>query len=199
MREDINNIKNEIVTMTTSKSNINDIWLVFKTSLEKSVNLNIPHKQARTKDSPPWISRDLKRLIRKRDRLYKKKKKSHDKKDSEKYKTIKRQVQQGLRRSYWKYVKSIVTPPEDNIIENRGCMKRFWTFIKYKRSDGNEVSPLKKDGLLYSDPLDKANILNQQFKSAFTEKNKLLKSGIPRQMWIFKQKLSIYARNQNHR
>ncbi|CAG2254949.1 unnamed protein product [Mytilus edulis] len=120
MREDINNIKNEIVTMTTSKSNINDIWLVFKTSLEKSVNLNIPHKQARTKDSPPWISRDLKRLIRKRDRLYKKKKKSHDKKDSEKYKTIKRQVQQGLRRSYWKYVESIVTPPEDNIIENRG-------------------------------------------------------------------------------
>ncbi|CAG2241151.1 unnamed protein product [Mytilus edulis] len=120
MREDINNIKNEIVTMATSKSNINDIWLVFKTSLEKSVNLNIPHKQARTKDSPPWISRDLKRLIRKRDRLYKKKKKSHDKKDSEKYKTIKRQVQQGLRRSYWKYVESIVTPPEDNIIENRG-------------------------------------------------------------------------------
>ncbi|VDI83601.1 Hypothetical predicted protein, partial [Mytilus galloprovincialis] len=120
MREDINNIKNEIETMTTSKSNINDIWLVFKTSLEKSVNLNIPHKQARTKDSPPCISRDLRRLIRKRDRLYKKKKKSHDKKDSEKYKTIKRQVQQGLRRSYWKYVESIVTPPEDNIIENRG-------------------------------------------------------------------------------
>ncbi|CAC5402326.1 unnamed protein product [Mytilus coruscus] len=93
MREDINNIKNEIVKMTTINSNINDIWIVFKTSLEKSVNLNIPHKQARTKDSPPWISRDLKRLIRKRDRLYKKNKKSHDKKDSEKYKTIKRQTE----------------------------------------------------------------------------------------------------------
>ncbi|CAG2254954.1 unnamed protein product [Mytilus edulis] len=158
MREDINNIKNEIVTMATSKSNINDIWLVFKTSLEKSVNLNIPHKQARTKDSPPWISRDLKRLIRKRDRLYKKKKKSHDKKDSEKYKTIKRQVQQGLRRSYWKYVESIVTPPEDNIIENRGCMKRFWTFIKHKRSDGNEI---------HDDNITKRNVLREQFADKY--------------------------------
>jgi hypothetical protein len=46
-------------------------------------------------------------------------------------------------------------------------MKRFWTFIKHKRSDGNEIPPL---GLLHSNPVEKANILNNQFQSAFSEK-----------------------------
>jgi hypothetical protein len=60
-------------------------------------------KTARTKDSLPWITSDLNKLIRKRDRLYKRKKKSGDKKTAEKFKEIKRIVQRELRRAYWKY------------------------------------------------------------------------------------------------
>lgn len=49
-------------------------------------------------------------------------------------------------------------------------MKRFWTYIKHKRTDCKGISPLRSDGLLHSDPTDQSNILNKQFQSAFSEK-----------------------------
>lgn len=80
---------------------------------------------AKRRDSSPWITPEIKKLIRKRDRLYKRKKKSGDKKSTEKFKIIKRKVQRELRRAYWKYVEEIVTPQEDD--NQYSGMKRFWT------------------------------------------------------------------------
>ena len=39
-------------------------------------------------------------------------------------------------------------------------MNRIWTFIKHKRSGIVGVLSLKKEGKLYSHPLDKAELLN---------------------------------------
>ena len=47
-------------------------------------------------------------------------------------------------------------------------MKKFWSFIKHNRKDNIGISTLKKNGQKISDPKDKADILNHQFKSAFT-------------------------------
>jgi hypothetical protein len=55
-------------------------------------------------------------------------------------------------------------------------MKRFWTFIKHKRSDGNEIPLLQNGELLHSDPVEKTNILNNQFQSAFSEKSEFTKT-----------------------
>ena len=75
----------------------------------------------------------------------------------------------------WKYIEDIITPdPNDDKQPN--CMKRFWTFIKHKRSDGNEIPPQQNGGLLHSDPVGKANILNKQFQSAFSEKSEFTKT-----------------------
>jgi hypothetical protein len=46
----------------------------------------------------------------------------------------------------------------------------LWTYIKHKRKDIVGISSLKMDGKLYCDPVTKSNILNRQFKSAFSEK-----------------------------
>ncbi len=37
------------------------------------------------------------------------------------------------------------------------------------RTDSNSVAPLKDKGNTYTDPKDKANVLNRQFQSVFTE------------------------------
>jgi hypothetical protein len=52
-------------------------------------------------------------------------------------------------------------------------MKRFWIYIKYKRSDSNTIPPLKADGILHPDSKDKANILNKQFQMAFSNKTEI--------------------------
>ena len=69
---------------------------------------------ARTKDKLPWITVEIKKLIKKRDCYYKLKKKSADDQTMNKYKELKRLVQRMLRRAYWGYIDDIVTPDDNN-------------------------------------------------------------------------------------
>jgi hypothetical protein len=54
-------------------------------------------------------------------------------------------------------------------------MKIFWIYIKHKRKDNRGISSLMMDGKLFCDPASKSNILNRQFKSAFSSNSKFTK------------------------
>ena len=142
------------------------MWNCFKTTITKAVKDHIPHKTAKTKDGHPWVTMETKRLIRKRDRLYKKSKKSGNASLAKKYKEVKHQVQKSIRKSYWEYIESIILPPQDET--NFGTMKKFWTYIKHKKTDYSGITEIKQDGKLLTDPLQKAGALNAQFQSVFT-------------------------------
>ena len=47
-------------------------------------------------------------------------------------------------------------------------MKRFWSFIKQSKKDYTGVPTLKRNGISYTSSTGKANILNEQFESVFT-------------------------------
>ena len=47
-------------------------------------------------------------------------------------------------------------------------MKRFWIYIKHRKSDNIGVSSLNTDGKLSSHPIDQADILNMLLKSVFS-------------------------------
>ena len=68
-------------------------------------------------------------------------------------------------RAYWKYIEEIVSP--ENNEEVYSLPKRFWTYIKHKKSDKSGVAPLRKNGRLEIDPINKAN-KNEQFQSVFS-------------------------------
>ena len=46
--------------------------------------------------------------------------------------------------------------------------KKLYTFIKHKRSDSSGIAPLKSNGSSYTDPVQQATVLNQQFESVFS-------------------------------
>ena len=48
-------------------------------------------------------------------------------------------------------------------------MKRFWTFIKHKRTNNSGITPLKEHDKLINDPAAQAAVLNRQFQSVFTK------------------------------
>ena len=52
-----------------------------------------------------------------------------------------------------------------------GNSKKFWSFIKSKRKDQCEVPPLVHNGVTHTDNLTKADILNKQFASVFTNED----------------------------
>ena len=47
--------------------------------------------------------------------------------------------------------------------------KKFWSYIKSKKTDYNSITSLKQEGKLITDTKQKASVLNQQFPSVFSE------------------------------
>ena len=46
--------------------------------------------------------------------------------------------------------------------------KKFWSFVKSLKKDASGINTLRENRILKTDTLDKANICNRQFQSAFT-------------------------------
>ena len=68
--------------------------------------------------------------------------------------------------SYWAYTERLIE--ED---ENTSTKKKFWSYVKAKRTETSGVAPLKVDGKLVTGAKERAEVLNQQFQSAFSKKS----------------------------
>ncbi|VDI21854.1 Hypothetical predicted protein [Mytilus galloprovincialis] len=134
----MNETYQRVKELAANGSSVEELWLLFKSKHNQSVNNHIPHKTAKQKDSLPWLTPNIRKLIHRRDRLYKKKKKSADPKITSKFIETKQMVQRELRRAYWKYIENIVTPKEEN--NQYSSMKQFWTYIKHKRTESSGVA-----------------------------------------------------------
>jgi hypothetical protein len=71
-----------------------------------------------------------------------------------------------MRQCYWDYLNNIFEEESGDGVKRN---KKFWTYIKHRRSSRPGVSPLKKNGKLFSSPSMQASILNEQFQSAFSD------------------------------
>lgn len=75
IKEDMTTALKTITEMDENNNcTVDEMWECFKPNLENSVKQYVPQKVAKTKDGLPLIARELKKLIQKRNRLYKKKK-----------------------------------------------------------------------------------------------------------------------------
>eukprot|EP00057_Strongylocentrotus_purpuratus_P016740 XP_011671214.1 PREDICTED: uncharacterized protein LOC105441623 [Strongylocentrotus purpuratus] len=174
--ESMEAVRDEIEAKVTYAS-MNELWLIFKTGIEKGINDFIPQKLTPHKANLPWVTNGIRRLIKKRDRLSNKRKQLQKREGlisyamEEQLCDLKRTLKSKLRKAYWNYVESIFTSVEDDDEgpEKYNCMKRFWQFIKHNRTDSDGFAGLKSDGLLISEPAEKADALNRQFKKVFTQ------------------------------
>jgi len=80
------------------------------------------------------------------------------------FKSLKSEIQKLIRNSYWQYLDSVIFTNDSGNNKN----KKFYSFVKHKKSQNCGVSPLKDEGVTHTDPVDKANILNKQFESVFS-------------------------------
>ena len=69
----------------------------------------IPSKLSRTRASFPWVTQEIRRLLKKRDRLYIKTKKGGRQEDQTHFRALKKHIQKTIRQEYWKYIQEIVT------------------------------------------------------------------------------------------
>ena len=158
-----------------SHMSVNDMWVSFKSEVIAAIERFIPSKMTKTKYSSPWIDSSIKRLIKRRDRLYFRARKSSSPDIKSHYKRFRAHVQKVIRDAYWKHISNIFSFDTDSA--DPDCprknekAKKFWSFVKSLKKDAFGINSLRENGILKTDTLDKANICNRQFESAFTRES----------------------------
>ncbi|XP_076443976.1 uncharacterized protein LOC143282261 [Babylonia areolata] len=165
MRSDMSDLHTKLLEADTDTL-VEELWTTFKDSLHSSIKTNISHKLSIPKLKPPWLTADLRRLIRKRDKLYKKKNGSEDLRTQ--MHALRREVQRKLRRAHWNDVSQLFEQREEKSTRTESS-KRFWTYVKHQRSSRTGIPPLKVNGRLITDPKEKAQALNAQFNQVFSD------------------------------
>ena len=151
---------------------VNELWLFFKNKITSLMKEHIPTKTIRNdRRRKPWITPHIRTLRRKLTYLFKKCGRSPDPSTRQKYLKAKAAVQREQRQAYWSYVNNLLDPPVEDADHPASNQKRFWSYIKSLRKDQTGIAPLRENGQLYSAPKDKANILNNQYKSVFTRED----------------------------
>ena len=130
------------------------------TYLLNEVETHVPSKMFKSRNSPPWLSHKLRKMVRRKTRLHRQAKKTGK---WENYRHFQRECKRAFRRAEWTYVNNTI---QDGLENNNS--KPFWRYVKAKQQDNIGVSPLKRKGQLLSDSRSKADILVNQFSSVFT-------------------------------
>lgn len=169
IKEDFKSYSSHMAKDDTSHLSVNDLWEDLENKVKSVMEARIPTRTVRKRNLTPWIGRGIKRLLKKKQRAFNSYKKEANQDSLDRFHMLRKATQKQTRKSYRKYINSI-------------CMessKKFWSFMKGLRCDSIGIPTLKSNGILESDNLAKADILNHQFKSVFTlEKETLPSMGV---------------------
>ena len=152
--DDMEQLSGEITSASPS-STMEDLWNSFISGIGKSMDRNILTKVCNNRQSLPWYNKDMKRMVRRKSRLYKHAKKSNQ---WNTFKTFQKTCKKEFKKAEINHF--------NNVKQNNG--KPFWHYVKSRRQDSVGVSQLKKMGQLVNDSMEKVQLLVKQFQSVFT-------------------------------
>ena len=98
----------EELQSSPATTDIQVLWDKFAGRLQHEIDTHIPIRKAGTKDGFPWINQEIRRLIRKRDKLYRRWSRSGRPDDQKKFLDQKHLVRRITDRAYEKYMKDIL-------------------------------------------------------------------------------------------
>ena len=93
--------------------------------------------------------------------MYKKAKQTNNPETWKKYKNLKSTSQKMCRQAHDTYVNNLITADKSN--------KKIWSYIKSLRRENTGISDLINNNKNINNPLDKANIFNDQFSKVFSK------------------------------
>ena len=163
LKHDLKNMCERTTSDTNSSKSVEELWLQFRDGINETMENNIPSKMSTNKTRTPWITHSVKRRLRQKQRAYNKAKTSGNENDWDSFRDLRKLVQKESRASYWKYVRTTCL----------SSAKQFWSFIKKQKTDSSSIPALRSNGQLFSENNKKAEILNQQFQSVFTDEDPL--------------------------
>ena len=87
---------------------VNELWNTFKITLLDGMREFIPQKVIKSEHCLPWVTLNIRKLMRSKRRLHIKLKKPQCPKVVDKYKDMRHTLQREIRKSYWAYIEDII-------------------------------------------------------------------------------------------
>ena len=120
--------------------------------MSKRLSISIFQQKAlatNNKSRLPWVNNQLKKLINKKEKLYRKKKRNP--KYIEQYQKTKTKLQNEMRNSYWRYIENIIFDIEINEPDQpsfKNTPKKLDSYIKSQKNENTGIAPLRSEGTL---------------------------------------------------
>ena len=130
----------------------NFAWNMFKIEFNRLSSMHIPTKMGKSRSDLPWMTPQIHRLLRKRDKMYTKLKHPNSSVTTKQFKDLKSNIQKRIGNAYWLYIESVIFTGDSQPCGN----KKFYSFVKHNKTEQCGVALLKYQGLTYTDPVDKA-------------------------------------------
>ena len=140
-------------------------WLAFKNVVNQAVQKYIPQKQAKSSKHIPWLNKSIKSKMKERKHLYDIAKKTKSIEAWKSYQRLRNRITKEIEIAHTDHQSQLFTDDSNN------TCKRFWKYIKSSRKDHIGVPTLINNGKVITDSLEKAEALNNQFYSVFTDED----------------------------
>ena len=141
---------------------VDEKWDQIRSAILQTMDKHVPHKLTTSRFNLPWFNGSLRRIVKRKQRLYNKAVKSGSSSDWTVFKDFRKKTHKLIKKSRSEYIRDTL----GSAIQEDP--KMFWSFIKKLKQENSGISDLEMDGRIVSDDKKKADILNEQFQSVFT-------------------------------
>ena len=101
LNEDISKTSTRIKQMYKQGSSVQEMSDTFKKELFQSMDKHIPTKEIRSKNSLPWITHKIRKMFKKKSRLYQQAKRT---KNWSNYRHFQKEIKSQIRKVKWSYI-----------------------------------------------------------------------------------------------
>ncbi len=159
IKEDLADISGDFEDVCLDMVSVDELWNDFKTRINDTVERNIPSKFVTPNKQVPWCDKKVSKLLYKKKKAFNKAKASDNSEDWDTFRSMRKSVNRTIRSNFRKYVR--------NTCES--STKKFFSLVKNLKRDSSGISTLKSSNGMVSDNIQKAQALNHQFESVFTQ------------------------------
>ena len=164
MTKEAQDFNTKFLNQFSTNDSVEDMWSFIKTEVNKIIKSNVPSKTTSSKFHQPWINTITKRLLRRKNRWFKKMKQTKSTKVRKIYNKVKAECQKTCRQALNSYLNDLFTNDTTN--------KKLWTYIKSKRQENVGIGDIKNSkNIPTRDPVKRAEIIHDQFDSVFSKPN----------------------------
>ena len=169
-KADYEKICNELETVQWKEilegKEVEQAWNIIKEEMLESVRRWVPKGIGKTRKYPFWMKSRIRKMIKARDRAWKRYCEKPSYENHQTYKIRRNGVTKEIRRAKRDFEIKIA----ENIKEDP---KTFYAYVKSKSKTIASIGPLKWKEKIIEEEEEMADVLNEYFASVFTEENKI--------------------------